>query len=533
MDKGQAMRLVPKRTCMLLLVSAWLLAACSDGSSSGGNAASSIAYEYVNDAALTEAPAVTEGYDVADEKYGSIETNPIFSVVKDPVSTFSIDVDTGSYSNVRRILNSGSLPPKDAVRVEEMINYFPYEYAYKKQDNAPFSVFTEVVDSPWKADAKIITIGMKAEDKAMSELPKANLVFLVDVSGSMGSQMNLVKDTLRVLTEQLRAKDTITIITYANGEEMRLPPTSGSNKSAILRVINGLSAGGATAGEQAIQMAYQEAGKNFDQEGINRIFLLTDGDFNVGITDFDSLKQLAVDKRKTGISLTTLGYGEGNINEHMMEQLADAGNGNYAYIDSEREARKVVQQQLTSTLATVASDVKVQVEFNPAVVQEYRLIGYENRLLQKEDFNNDEVDAGEIGAGHTVTAMYEITLVGKQGWNDVSRYQQPTMPAGKTDEYAFLKVRYKPVGVDKSTLMSWPIAIGSKPLLNANNETRFAIAVAGFGQLLRGGERLGKWTYADAQALAKDAVGSDPWGIRREFVTLMGKASQYPTVSQP
>ncbi len=461
-----------------------------------------------------------------NEKYGKVDTNPVKVVSAEPVSTFSIDVDTGSYSNVRRILNAGQLPQTDAVRVEEMINYFPYDYAYEKDSNAPFSVFTEVVDSPWKKDAKLLTIGIKAQDKAMRDLPTANLVFLVDVSGSMSGplRLDLAKQTLKILTRQLRAEDKVTIISYANGEKLVLPPTSGANKKNIMAAIDSLEAGGGTAGESAIQMAYKEAQKSFVKGGINRIFLATDGDFNVGVTSFDALKDMVAEKRKAGVSLTTLGYGVGNYNERLMEQLADAGNGNYAYIDSEREARKVLQQQLTSTLATVASDVKIQMEFNPDVVQEYRLIGYENRLLKKEDFNNDQVDAGEIGAGHTVTAIYEMTLVGKQGWNDASRYRKKAEGTGKTNEYAFLKVRYKPVSKDKSTLMTWPVAVGSKSLTDANNETRFAIAVAGFGQKLRGGEYLGQWTYHDIQKLAKGAVGKDQTGIRQEFLELVDSA---------
>ncbi len=461
-----------------------------------------------------------------NEQYAQIKTNPVKVIAQEPVSTFSIDVDTGSYSNVRRILNNAQLPPVDAVRVEEMINYFPYDYAYQKQDQAPFSVFTEVVDSPWKKDAKLVSIGLKAEDKAMKDLPVANIVLLVDVSGSMGGskRLDLAKETMKILTRQLRAQDKVTIISYASGEKMVLPPTSGANKSKIISEINQLSASGGTAGEQAIQMAYQAAEKSFVKNGINRIFLMTDGDFNLGITNFDELKGMVAEKRKTGISLTTLGYGVGNYNERLMEQLADVGHGNYSYIDSDKEARKVIQQQLTSTLATVASDVKLQVEFNPLLVQEYRLIGYENRMLKQEDFNNDNVDAGEIGAGHTVTAIYEITLVGKSGWNDASRYQTQAKRAGNTDEYAFLKVRYKPVGQSKSTVMTYPIAVGSQTLANAANETRFAIAVAGFGQLLRGGEFTGKWTYQDVSQLAKGALGKDNTGLRAEFLELVETA---------
>ncbi len=358
------------------------------------------------------------------EQYDKLNPNPVKAVAQEPISTFSIDVDTGSYANVRRFLNQGQLPPQNAVRLEELINYFDYQYALPK-DNKPFAVHTEVVDSPWQPHAKLLKIGIKAKDLQLNELPAANLVFLVDVSGSMNSpdKLPLVKKTLHILTERLRPQDKVTLITYAGQERVVLPPTSGADKQTILNAINELESGGSTAGEQGIRRAYAEAQKAFIQGGINRILLATDGDFNVGITDFDMLKNLIEEKRKSGISLTTLGYGTGNYNERLMEQAADAGDGNYSYIDNEQEAKKVLQRQLSSTLATVAQDVKIQVEFNPATVKEYRLVGYENRVLKQEDFNNDKVDAGDIGAGHTVTALYEFIPAGKTGWLDESRYQ--------------------------------------------------------------------------------------------------------------
>ena len=456
------------------------------------------------------------------EQYGQISTNPVHAVAQQPVSTFSIDVDTGSYANSRRFLNNGRLPPVNAVRVEELINYFDYSYPLP-QGRAPFAVHTDTVDSPWQPHAKIIKIGIKAQDLALKELPPANLVFLVDVSGSMNAsdKLPLVKQTLRLLAEQLRAQDKVTLITYASGEKLVLPPTSGSQKQTILRAINGLQAGGATAGEQAIQLAYQEAEKAHIKNGINRILLATDGDFNVGITDFDTLKGMVAEKRKAGISLTTLGFGTGNYNERLMEQLADAGDGNYSYIDNPNEAKKVLQRQLSSTLATVAQDVKIQVEFNPATVKEYRLVGYENRLLKQEDFNNDNVDAGDIGAGHSVTALYEIIPAGQPGWLGESRYQ-PAPPAatGKAGEYAHVNLRYKLPGKSNSILISQPVAAGSKPLAQANADTRFAIAVAAYGQQLRGGQYNGKMGWSDIIRLARQADKPDPYGLRSEFVEL-------------
>lgn len=456
------------------------------------------------------------------EKYQKNDVNPVHRVADQAVSTFSIDVDTGSYSNTRRFLNDGRLPPVDAVRAEEMINYFDYQYPQPNSIH-PFSVMTEIVDSPWKENAKLIKIGIQAKDLATKQLPPANLVFLVDVSGSMDApdKLPLVKQTLRLLTEQLRPQDKVTIITYASGEKLVLEPTSGDQKDKILRVIDALQASGATAGEQAIQLAYQQAEKAMLKNGINRILLATDGDFNVGITDFSTLKGMVAEKRKSGISLTTLGFGTGNYNEQLMEQLADAGDGNYSYIDNKNEAKKVVQRQLSSTLATVAQDVKIQVEFNPATVKEYRLVGYENRMLKQEDFNNDKVDAGDIGAGHNVTAIYEIIPVGQQGWLNDSRYQIPTKTnAGNTSEYAFVNVRYKLPNQDKSILLNQPVPAGSKSLSQASNDTRFAVAVASYAQQLKGGEYNGVMGWDQMIQLAQQSAKPDPYLMREEFVEL-------------
>lgn len=456
------------------------------------------------------------------EKYQKNDVNPVHRVADQAISTFSIDVDTGSYTNTRRFLNDGRLPPVDAVRAEEMINYFDYQYPQPNNVH-PFSVSTETVDSPWKENAKLIKIGIQAKDLSTKQLPPANLVFLVDVSGSMDAadKLPLVKQTLRLLTEQLRAQDKVTIITYASGEKLVLEPTAGNEKDKILAVINTLQANGATAGEQAIQLAYKQAEKAFVKNGINRILLATDGDFNVGITDFSTLKGMVAEKRKSGISLTTLGFGTGNYNEQLMEQLADAGDGNYSYIDNKNEAKKVVERQLSSTLATVAQDVKIQVEFNPATVKEYRLVGYENRMLKQEDFNNDKVDAGDIGAGHSVTAIYEIVPVGQQGWLNDSRYQASTKTdATKKSEYAFVNLRYKLPNQEKSILLNQAVKAESKSLAQANSDTRFAIAVASYAQQLKGGQYNAAMGWDQIIQLAQQSAKPDPYQMREEFIEL-------------
>lgn len=460
---------------------------------------------------------------IDSEKYQSNAVNPVKSVAQDPVSTFSIDVDTGSYSNIRRmLLDEGRLPPVDAVRIEELINYFNYQYPQVKSVH-PFTLNTETVDSPWQPNAKLIRIGIKATDVEYKKLPPANLVFLVDVSGSMDepNKLPLVKKTLRILTEQLRPQDKVTIVSYSSGEQLVLAPTSGSEKDQILKAINQLTAGGATSGQRAIQMAYDQAKKSFLKEGINRILIATDGDFNVGITNFETLKGMVAEKRKSGISFTTLGYGTGNYNEQLMEQLADAGDGNYSYIDNEKEAKKVVQRQLSSTLATVAQDVKIQMEFNPATVKEYRLVGYENRILKQEDFNNDQVDAGDIGAGHTVTALYEIIPVGQVGWLNDSRYQKTQNVDTKSGEFGFLNLRYKLPGQSKSILFNQAISKVSKPLSQATQDTQFAVAVAAYGQQLKGGQYNAKMDWNEIQHLASKDAKSDDFGLKAELLDLI------------
>lgn len=470
------------------------------------------------------------------EQYLKIENNPVQAVVQQPVSTFSIDVDTGAYANVRRFLNDGSLPPKDAVRLEELVNYFPYAYP-KPEGDVPFSVATELATTPWNPETRLLRVAIKAADLSAAELPPANLVFLVDVSGSMDRREGLpmVQSTLKLLVDQLRPQDRVALVTYAGNASVVLESTAGSEKARIRAAIDQLSAGGSTAGESGIQLAYQEAQKGMLKGGINRILLATDGDFNVGISDFETLKQLAADKRKTGVSLTTLGFGTDNYNEQLMEQLADTGDGNYAYIDNLREARKVLVDQLSSTLAVVAKDVKIQVEFNPVEVSEYRLLGYENRALKREDFSNDKVDAGEIGAGHTVTALYEVVPAGAKGWLEPLRYAQAPEQKGeqqpvKAGEIAWLRLRYKAPEGGASQLVERPIGKDqATPINQASEDLRFAAAVAAFAQQLGDAKYTGDFSLADSARLARGAKGEDPFGLRGEFVQLVELAQSLQT----
>ncbi|AZD58190.1 Putative von Willebrand factor, vWF type A domain protein [Pseudomonas chlororaphis subsp. aurantiaca] len=471
------------------------------------------------------------------EQYRNLPDNPIQSVAQAPVSTFSVDVDTGAYANVRRLLNQGSLPPQGAVRLEELVNYFPYDYALPG-DGSPFGVTTEIAPSPWNPHTRLLRIGIKASDRAVAELAPANLVFLVDVSGSMDRRegLPLVQSTLKLLVDQLREQDRVSLVVYAGESRVVLEPTSGRDKTKIRNAIEQLTAGGSTAGASGIQLAYQMARQGFIKNGINRILLATDGDFNVGISDFDRLKQMAVEQRKSGVSLTTLGFGVDNYNEHLMEQLADAGDGNYAYIDNLREARKVLVDQLGSTLAVVAKDVKLQVEFNPAQVSEYRLLGYENRALKREDFNNDKVDAGEIGAGHTVTALYEIVPKGEQGWLEPLRYGQAQASSEsniKDDELAMLRVRYQAPQGGSSRLIERPILASQQhgKLAQASDDLRFAAAVAAFAQQLKDGRYTGDFGLKDTVALARGAKGEDRFGLRGEFVQLVELAQSLQTAA--
>ena len=469
------------------------------------------------------------------ENYAHFDDHGVRLVAEAPVSTFSIDVDTGSYSNIRRMLNNGQLPVQDAVRVEEMINYFSYDYPLPGHGAGPFSVTTEVGATPWNPDSLILHIGIKGRDLAGQSLPASNLVFLVDVSGSMNSphKLGLLKSALKMLSRQMRDQDRVSIVVYAGASGVVLEPVAGNETAKINQALDALTAGGRTNGAAGIRAAYQLAEQAFIKDGINRVLLATDGDFNVGTVNFEALKDLVEEKRRSGISLTTLGFGTGNYNDHLMEQLADAGNGNYAYIDTLNEARKVLVDEISSTLNTIAKDVKIQIEFNPAVVAEYRLIGYENRALEREDFNNDKVDAGEIGAGHTVTALYEISLVaGKSRYIDPLRYA-PRSDASdqRKDELALLRLRYKQPGSDTSDLIEQPVSTANikNSLSDTSQRFRFSAAVAGFGQLLRGGKFTAGYRYDDVLELARAARGADDFGYRGEFIGLVNLASTLET----
>jgi Ca-activated chloride channel homolog len=464
-------------------------------------------------------------------QYGKLDDNPVRVARSEPVSTFSIDVDTGAYANVRRFLRQGQLPPSDAVRVEEMVNYFPYDYPLPQAGGAPFSVALELAPTPWNADTHLLRIGLKGQDVAKQSLPPANLVFLVDVSGSMSppERLPLLKAALKLLVPQLRAQDRVSLVVYASGTGVVLEPTPGDQHARIVAALDGLHAQGSTYGEGGLRLAYHTARQAFIPGGINRILLATDGDFNVGITNFEQIKKLVEDERKAGISLSTLGFGTNNYNERLMEQIADAGDGNYSYIDQLHEGHKVLVNEMTSTLATIAKDVKIQVEFNPAEVLEYRLVGYENRLLRNEDFANDRVDAGEVGAGHTVTALYELTLAGATKRQvEALRYGEPPAVAGEAKfagELGELRIRYKVPNGESSKRIAFPIVRAMlKPLPAASPEYRFAAAVAGFGQLLRGGRHTGGFDYEQVQALARPARGEDRFGYRNEFIQLVDLA---------
>lgn len=462
------------------------------------------------------------------EKYQHLAVNPIHQTATDAVATFSIDTDTGSYANARRFLSDGQLPPTDAVRIEELINYFNYDFSQAKRlANTPFLVSTETVAAPWRTANRIIKVAIKADDPTITKqsvLPPANLVFLVDVSGSMSDndKLPLVKSSLKMLTKQLRSQDTISIVTYAGRTQVTLPATKGSDTDKILAAIDSLDASGSTNGEAAIKLAYQQAKIHYKKDGINRILMMTDGDFNVGVSDVDEMLDIIRRERDSGVSLSTFGFGEGNLNDHMMEQVADNGNGNYSYIDSLSEAKKALVDEMSATFNTVAKDVKVQVEFNPQTVKEWRLIGYENRVLEKEDFNNDKVDAGELGAGKSVVALFEVTPVGQQGWLDDSRYQAyPISHTGKNTELGFLKLRYKAPNSNTSTLLTLPITNTTQ---QPSSELAFALSVASFGETLKQSKYIGNWQLNDSKRLAQANIGNDPQGIRREFVKLIDLA---------
>ncbi|HEY9363271.1 MAG TPA: von Willebrand factor type A domain-containing protein [Chitinophagaceae bacterium] len=466
------------------------------------------------------------------EDYDHITENRFLKTTDNPLSTFSIDVDAASYSNVRRYLNSGQLPPAGAVRIEEMINYFKYDYAAPTGDD-PFSINTEIADCPWQKEHKLVLIGLQGKKIATENLPASNLVFLIDVSGSMMDAMKLplVKASMKMLVDQLRENDKVSIVVYAGAAGLVLSPTSGRDKIKIKNAIDNLEAGGSTAGGAGIKLAYKTAKENFVKEGNNRVILCTDGDFNIGASSDDEMERLIEQERKSGVFLTVLGYGMGNYKDNKMQKLADKGNGNHAYIDGMNEAKKVLVNEFGGTLFTIAKDVKLQIEFNPAKVQGYRLIGYENRMLNKEDFNNDKKDAGELGSGHTVTALYEIIPVGVASHFlesvDDLKYQQnkvQTTKASGSPEMMTIKFRYKKPDAEVSRLIEHAVIDKEIKYANTSDNFRFAAAVAELGMLLRGSEFKSASSYETVIRLAKKAKGNDEEGYRSEFIRMVETA---------
>lgn len=478
----------------------------------------------------SELPPQPYYQDVGRDRFTATEQNRFKVVREEPVSTFSIDVDTASYSFVRASLNQNVLPQPAAVRTEEMINYFRYDYARPRTASQPFSTNVAIFPSPWTDGRKIVRIGIRGYDIQRSSRPRANLVFLIDTSGSMNApnKLPLVKQSLAMLLDQLDASDHVAIVTYAGTAGVALEPTSVSQKSRILAAIDQLGAGGSTAGAEGIRQAYALAERNFDSNGVNRVILATDGDFNVGITDQGELKGYIERERGKGVFLSVLGFGMGNYNDALMQALAQNGNGAAAYIDTVSEARKVLVDEATSTLFPIAKDVKIQVEFNPAAVAEYRLVGYETRMLNREDFDNDKVDAGDVGSGQTVTALYEIVPVGGPRANGDLRYAKPaaTAPASAAMEYGFVKIRYKLPKSDTSLLIATPLNRASEVLRfdQAPQDARFATGVAAFAELLRGGRYNGSMGYDDVLRIVSTARGQDDFGYRTEFVQLVRTA---------
>lgn len=482
----------------------------------------------INPSYASYAPVTGTSNQTNTETYSTITSNDFKHAKDEPLSTVSIDVDTASYTNVRRYLNTACLPPKNAVRIEELVNYFSYDYPQPTNNN-PFSITTELSSAPWNKDHQLLHVGIQGKKLDLSKAPSSNLVFLIDTSGSMSGDLDLVKSSLKMLVEQLRATDKIAIVTYSGYASLALPSTSGVNKELIVNAINSLQAGGSTAGGEGIQQAYRIAKQNFIHGGNNRIMLATDGDFNVGTSSLQGLEDLIVSKRDEHIFLSVLGFGYGNYQDDNMETLADKGNGNYAYIDNLLEAKKVLVKEMGGTLYTIAKDVKIQIEFNPEKVKSYRLIGYENRLLNKEDFNNDKVDAGELGAGHTVTALYEIIPADASGIDsnvDNLKYQTTTsnQAAMSSNELVNVKLRYKEPTGNTSQLIVKPVMDNKVAFAQSSNNFRFSSAVAGFGMLLRDSKFKGDISYQNLIEIAKHAKGKDLEGYRSEFVQLVEKA---------
>ena len=513
----------------------------------GGHLAKARAARKIAAAPAAPAPAEadrTESYGGIRQQNGEFSTaaydhileNPFLEAAINPLSTFSIDVDTASYSNIRRFINEGRLPPKDAVRLEEMINYFTYDYP-QPADGKPFSINVDVAGCPWETSHRLVRVGLKGREIAVDKRGASNLVFLLDVSGSMTppERLPLIKQSMRLLVEKLTENDRVAIVVYAGASGLALPSTTGDHKEQILAALESLQPGGSTNGAEGIQLAYKMAADHFIKGGVNRVILATDGDFNVGVTSQGDLIRLIEEKAKTGVFLSVLGVGTDNLKDSTMQKLADKGNGNYAYLDSLDEARKVLVQQMNGTLVTIAKDVKIQVEFNPARVSSYRLIGYEKRMLRKEDFNNDKVDAGEIGAGHTVTALYEVVPAGAGADPAASvpavdplKYSAKAKSAAEiptgSEEMLTVKLRHKAPDGDKSELTERVLIDQGAGFANASPDLKFAAAVAEFGMLLRDSEHKGSGTFGAVLEWAEEGKGSDPNGYRAGFIELVKKA---------
>lgn len=486
--------------------------------------------------ALADSISVVYQDEYDSESYAETVENPYFNTVQEPLSTFSIDVDRASYTNHRRFVESGELPPKFSVRAEEFINYFDYTYA-QPHGRDPFSILPEVTTCPWNPKNKLVRIALKGREVAAENVPPSNIVFLLDVSGSMADadKLPLLKQAMGMLTDKLREQDKVSIVVYAGAAGLVLPPTSGSNKQSIMGALDRLEAGGSTAGGEGIELAYATAKQNFIKGGNNRVILATDGDFNVGTSDETGLEKLIVAKREEGVFLSVLGFGEGNLQDSKMELLADKGNGNYNYIDSDREAHKVLVSEFGGTLYTIAKDVKIQVEFNPAKVQSYRLVGYENRKLRNEDFANDKIDAGELGAGHTVTALYEV-VPAEPGWSaqdqDLKYQTKVLSTAASGKELLTVKLRYKDPDGSVSKLLTETLIDDGRNIAQTTNDFRWAVAVAEYALILRESEYKGMASFEQVLALAKSALGPDNEGLRKEFVELVTRAAEIVQVAK-
>ncbi|MBC7796751.1 MAG: VWA domain-containing protein [Pyrinomonadaceae bacterium] len=539
----------PKLQIIAILIVSTLLASCSQPSSRSANMPSSPSYTTTtNTSSMGDGSGLGRGNGTGTfgksapnggfapeeekskgERYAEIDENPFLESSRAPLSTFSIDVDTASYSNVRRFINDGQTPPRDAVRIEELINYFEYDYPQPVGD-VPFSVTNEIAACPWNSKHKIVSIGLQGKKISLDNVPPSNLVFLLDVSGSMNApdKLPLLKASLKTLINQLSAKDRIAIVTYAGNSGLALPSTTADRKADIINALDNLNAGGSTNGGQGIQLAYKVAQDNFIADGNNRVILATDGDFNLGLTSDNELVSLIENKRKSNVFLSVIGFGTGNTNDSMMEKLADKGNGNYAYIDTIDEARKALGSQVAGTLYTIAKDVKIQVEFNPAKVNGYRLIGYENRILAAKDFNDDKKDAGEIGAGISVTALYEIVPKGEtidnKGVDDLKYSQPKSMGDANSRELLTVKLRYKEPKESESKLLSIGLTDTNKSFESASDNLRFASSVAEFGLLLRDSRYKGTASFNQVAQIANSSKGSDLKGYRADFVELVGKA---------